>query len=290
MGAPSHHSVVSSPVSHALPLGPAFLKRSAKVVLGSPVVSKLGAVTPPLLKTFLKCIHPGELLLLIVFQLSYSRLLKFAHKMQTMLWKATNFGTPNEWSSSILGFVHERSHLLSKLITFNYGAKLLCSMLANLGFNIRADFPSLLSRISYALFMAQFADMFKAQFLRSFFPKVSESKRQSYMVNKSASVIIWTVGGLVACEMVSSYLKVPLSSTLAFGGVGGLAVGLSLRDIAANFMGGMMLLFNEPFTPGDMVTFKSGKTEVRAIRKYHNQAYGMCFTVYLLSILFCWTN
>jgi hypothetical protein len=31
--------------------------------------------------------------------------------------------------------------------------------------------------------------------------------------------------------------RVPLSSTLAFGGVGGLAIGLSARDIAANFLG-----------------------------------------------------
>lgn len=34
------------------------------------------------------------------------------------------------------------------------------------------------------------------------------------------------------------------------------------RDIAANFFGGMLLLFNEPFTPGDMVTFRTGSTEV----------------------------
>lgn len=61
--------------------------------------------------------------------------------------------------------------------------------------------------------------------------------------------------------MISSYLKVPLSSTLAFGGVGGLAVGLSARDVAANLLGGMMLLFNEPFTPGDMVTFRTGSSE-----------------------------
>jgi MscS family membrane protein len=63
---------------------------------------------------------------------------------------------------------------------------------------------------------------------------------------------LWTIGILAACEMISSYLKVPLSSTLALGGVGGLAVGLSLRDIAANFVGGMLLLFNEPFTPGNV--------------------------------------
>lgn len=262
MGAPSPHMVSNSPVSHFLPLGPSFLKLAANLAMTTPALSKLNSWTPPIVRSVIKCIHPAELFLLLVFQLSYSRALKFAHSMQTKIWNVTKFGAPNEWNSSILGFVHERSHLLSKLITFNYGAKLLCTMLARLGFNVRADFPSLLSRISYALFLAQFADMFKAQFLRSFFPKVGESKRQSYMVNKSASVIIWTVGGLVACEMVSSYLHVPLSSTLAFGGVGGLAVGLSLRDIAANFMGGMMLLFNEPFTPGDMVTFKSGKTEV----------------------------
>ena len=27
------------------------------------------------------------------------------------------------------------------------------------------------------------------------------------------------------------------------------------RDIAANFLGGMLLLFNEPFTPGIVVVF-----------------------------------
>lgn len=75
-------------------------------------------------------------------------------------------------------------------------------------------------------------------------------------------MIIWIIGGLIACEMVSTYLKVPLSSTLAFGGVGGLAIGLSARDLAANFLGGMLLLFNEPFTPGDMVSFKMGNNEL----------------------------
>lgn len=39
-----------------------------------------------------------------------------------------------------------------------------------------------------------------------------------------------------------------------YTGVGGLAIGLSARDIAANFLGGMLLLINEPFTPGDMVS------------------------------------
>jgi small-conductance mechanosensitive channel len=63
---------------------------------------------------------------------------------------------------------------------------------------------------------------------------ISSHKHTSF---RSTSVVIWIVGVLVACEMVSTFLRVPLSSTLAFGGVGGLAIGLSARDIAANFLG-----------------------------------------------------
>ena len=32
--------------------------------------------------------------------------------------------------------------------------------------------------------------------------------------------------------------------------------------MAANFLGGLLLLFNEPFTPGDMVTFRMSNADV----------------------------
>lgn len=232
------------------------------MIMNSYPIVKLLSITPPMIKGFMKYIYPGELILLILFQLTFSKVLKFAHKTQGWIWKLLEKGSPVEWNSSILGFIEARCSALSNLMTCNYVAKLICLILAKLGLNIRSDVPNLLSNISYTLFMAQFLDRFKAQFLRTFFPKVGESRRSSYMVNKLSSVVIWTIGGLIVCEMLSAFLKVPLSSTLAFGGVGGLAVGLSLRDIAANFLGGMLLLINEPFTPGDMITFKSQKTEV----------------------------
>lgn len=154
--------------------------------------------------------------------------------------------------------MESRSSQLAKLMGCNYVVKLLCMVLAKIGFRIRSDFPDLLSRISYALYASHFLDQFKSKFLHIFFPALAENRRQSYVVKRSTSFIILLIGVLVACEMVSTYLKVPLSSTLAFGGVGGLALGLSARDIAANFLGGLLLLFNEPFVPGDMVTFRSG--------------------------------
>lgn len=242
---------------------PNLTKFIAKKLPKIGVLDRIKETFPLPIQDILTILYPEDLILLLLFRTAYDRLLHFAHRAQIILWKAANLDPPNKWNRSILGFMYERSHLLSQLITFNYCAKVSCAVLTRLGLHIRPDLPQLLSRLSYALFLSHFADLFKTQFLRTFFPKVGESKRQSYIIDKSASVAIWTIGGLVACEMVSTYLKVPLSSTLAFGGVGGLAVGLSLRDIAANFMGGMMLLFNEPFTPGDTVSFQSGTTEVK---------------------------
>lgn len=217
---------------------------------------------PSLLKSFYAASNPGELFAFILFLLTYKGALRWAHKIQVFTWQLLALGIPLEWEKSMLGFMQDRAGLLGKLMGFNYIAKLACKLLIKMGFRIRPDFPNLLSRVSYAIYIANFIDLFKGQFLRIFFPSLVENRRQSYVVNRSSSVAIWVILFFVACEMISTYLKVPLSSTLALGGVGGLALGLSARDIAANFLGGMLLLFNEPFVPGDMVTFKTGSSEL----------------------------
>mmetsp|Transcript_26634 Transcript_26634/g.44514 ORF Transcript_26634/g.44514 Transcript_26634/m.44514 type:complete len:891 (+) Transcript_26634:51-2723(+) len=253
-------SRASREIANPLWIGPNFAKFVTGAIMGSAPMVKLAASTPPLLKGFLKNVYPWDLVMLILFQLTHKKFLKFAHKTQRIAWKWASFGEPQPWDKSILGFVCERCSSLSKVLAATYMVKVGCMVLARLGLGISADFPGLISRIVVTIFVAQFVDKFKSKFLRTFFPKVGESRRQSYIVNKTTSVAIWTVGVLVVCEMLSVFLKVPLSSTLAFGGVGGLALGLSLRDMAANFVGGMILLLNEPFTPGDMITFRSGRT------------------------------
>jgi small-conductance mechanosensitive channel len=217
---------------------------------------------PLVLRSLFSSVYPGDLFLFALFQLSHKRTFRLAHKLQIIVWKVLSMGQVLSFNKSILGFLEERATLLSKVMGCSYVVKLTCMILGKLGFHMRSDLPILLSKVMYALYIANFIDLFKTKFLHMFLPNLSENRRQSYVVNRSTSVVIWVVGILVACEMVSTFLRVPLSSTLAFGGVGGLAIGLSARDIAANFLGGMLLLFNEPFTPGDMVTFRTGNTEL----------------------------
>ncbi len=61
------------------------------------------------------------------------------------------------------------------------------------------------------------------------------------------SVIISSV--LVGLET----LGFSISGVLAFGGIGGIAVGFAAKDLLANFFGGLMIHLDRPFTLGDWV-------------------------------------
>jgi len=62
-----------------------------------------------------------------------------------------------------------------------------------------------------------------------------------------ASILI--TAGLVALQT----LGFSISGVLAFGGIGGIAVGFAARDMLANFFGGLMLYLDRPFAVGDWV-------------------------------------
>jgi len=48
-------------------------------------------------------------------------------------------------------------------------------------------------------------------------------------------------------------LGISISGVLAFGGVGGIAVGFAARDMLANFFGGMMVYLDKPFRVGEWI-------------------------------------
>ena len=62
-----------------------------------------------------------------------------------------------------------------------------------------------------------------------------------------ASIIITAV--LVALQT----LGFSISGVLAFGGIGGIAVGFAAKDLLANFFGGLMVYLDRPFKVGDWI-------------------------------------
>ncbi|EED33077.1 small-conductance mechanosensitive channel [gamma proteobacterium NOR5-3] len=62
-------------------------------------------------------------------------------------------------------------------------------------------------------------------------------------------VALW----LITALMLLQTLGVSVSGLLAFGGIGGIAVGFAAKDLLANFFGGLGIYMDRPFTIGDWV-------------------------------------
>lgn len=68
-------------------------------------------------------------------------------------------------------------------------------------------------------------------------------------MGKLVRISILITSGLV----MLSELGVEVSAVMAFGGIGGLAVGLAAKDLLANFFGGLTVYLDRPFKVGDWV-------------------------------------
>ncbi len=58
---------------------------------------------------------------------------------------------------------------------------------------------------------------------------------------------------ITAVMVAMQTLGFSISGVLAFGGVGGLAVGFAAKDLLANFFGGLMIYLDRPFAVGDWI-------------------------------------
>lgn len=58
---------------------------------------------------------------------------------------------------------------------------------------------------------------------------------------------------LTAVLVTLQTLGYSISGVLAFGGIGGIAVGFAAKDLLANFFGGLMIYLDRPFAVGDWV-------------------------------------
>lgn len=68
-------------------------------------------------------------------------------------------------------------------------------------------------------------------------------------VGKLARASIFITAGLMALQA----LGVNIAGLLAFGGIGGIAVGFAARDLLANFFGGLTVYMDRPFAVGDWI-------------------------------------
>lgn len=99
-----------------------------------------------------------------------------------------------------------------------------------------------------AWFLVRFIRMAEREFLN---PRDGEPRDPTTVlaIGKLLRVAVLITAVLV----VAQSLGYSMSGVLAFGGVGGLAVGFAAKDLLANFFGGLMVYMDRPFAVGEWV-------------------------------------
>ena len=99
------------------------------------------------------------------------------------------------------------------------------------------------------LFLLNFIKRAEQNFLNPEYqtPPVDETTAKAVGKLLRAAIIISAV------LIVMQVFNYSISGLLAFGGIGGIAIGFAAKDLLANFFGGMMIYFDRPFKVGDWV-------------------------------------
>ncbi len=98
---------------------------------------------------------------------------------------------------------------------------------------------------------------FAVRFIRFVEKHISDSE---YRENPADPTTASAVGKLLRASVIITVVLMAMqtmgfsiSGVLAFGGVGGIAVGFAARDLLANFFGAMMVFLDRPFAVGDWI-------------------------------------
>ncbi len=98
-------------------------------------------------------------------------------------------------------------------------------------------------------------------FLNSFLLRVEQDLADPEFVRKPMDkTTAMALGKLLRISVVITAVLIAaqsmgysISGVLAFGGIGGIAVGFAAKDLLANFFGGLMIYLDRPFAVGDWV-------------------------------------
>lgn len=105
-------------------------------------------------------------------------------------------------------------------------------------------------------FLMRFLRIWEKKYLDILNTKQGGGKRRTLKDSTSINAIaqLFRLLAIIAVALtLLSSIGIPISTLLAFGGIGGLAISFAARDTLANLIGGLMIYWDRPFSVGDWV-------------------------------------
>lgn len=117
-----------------------------------------------------------------------------------------------------------------------------------------ADFIKFIPGLLLGLILI-FVTRYLANWIRKLVTRIAnkalKSKSLQILFIKTAYISTWFVGFILAC--IFAFPGLSLGNVIGALGLGSVAIGFAFQDIFKNFLAGILLLFQEPFSIGDEI-------------------------------------
>ncbi|MFW0777497.1 MAG: mechanosensitive ion channel family protein [Rickettsiales bacterium] len=112
--------------------------------------------------------------------------------------------------------------------------------------------------VLYAIIFGWFLLRLKRHLFALYSRRVSSWDKSTFDVMEKIATAAIIVGSVL---MVLPSLGISISGVLAFGGVGGIIIGLAAKDMLTNFFGAMMIHLDRPFAIGEWISLPEKNIE-----------------------------
>jgi MscS family membrane protein len=177
-------------------------------------------------------------------------IINFMQKRALVRVLARAHKTSNLWDDAFIGALRRPLNLLIWVVGLTFAADIIRSHTNASLFNVVPAIRDVGVIVCIIWFLVRFIRVGEQNV-------IAQAKTQEDGVDETTVVAI---GKLIRLSVIITGVLVMLqtlgfsiSGVLAFGGIGGIAIGFAAKDLLANFFGGLMIYLDRPFSVGDWV-------------------------------------
>lgn len=158
--------------------------------------------------------------------------------------------TANPWDEALVDALRRPVRLLIWIAGFALAGEIVLQATGNTLFEAVRPLRDLGVVSVLALFLLRLARNAQTAYLNKAGEKEGAMDATTLdALSKLVRISIMITAALVAMQT----LGFSIAGVLAFGGIGGIAIGFAAKDLLANFFGGMMIYLDRPFTVGETI-------------------------------------
>lgn len=188
-----------------------------------------------------------------------------AHYILTLVFKkvAVQFEkTHNLWDDALLDAARKPGGAMVWLVGFSWVLEVLSSSSEAAIFDALQPTRSLLVISVLAWFLLRVIRQIENRLITDEYTSEPVDEATVLALGKLVRIAVMITAALVILQT----LGYSISGVLAFGGIGGIAIGFAAKDLLANFFGGLMIYLDRPFTIGDWI--RSPDQEIEGTVEY----------------------